>query len=54
MVARDPLPDLYRGVRDASQILILSERIRSGRGLTPNSPDAKIGPYQYIGTTPPK
>ena len=26
MVARDPLPDLYRGVRDASKILILSER----------------------------
>ena len=28
VVARDPRPDLYRGVRDASQILILSERIR--------------------------
>ena len=35
MVARDPRPDLYRGVRDASQILMVVTTIRSGKGLTP-------------------
>ena len=34
VVARDPRPDLYRGVRDASQTLILTVRIRTGKGLT--------------------
>ena len=34
VVARDPRPDLYRGVGDASQILILLKRISKGKGLT--------------------
>ena len=33
VVARDPRPDLYRGVRDASQILMVVTTIRGGRGL---------------------
>ena len=33
MVARDPRPDLYRGVGDASQILVISKMTSTGRGL---------------------
>ena len=32
-VTRDPLPELYRDVRDAYKILILTVRIRMGKGL---------------------
>ena len=33
-VTRDPLPELYRDVRDAYKILILTVRIRMGKGLS--------------------
>ena len=38
VVARDPRPDLYRGVRDASQLLVLTVRTRTGKGLSPLGP----------------
>ena len=35
-VTRDPLPELYRDVRDVYKILILFKRIRTGKGLKTN------------------
>ena len=34
VVAWDPRPDLYRGVGEASQILLLFKRSSVGKGLT--------------------
>ena len=36
VVARDPPPEVYRAARDARKTLIMSDMIRSGKGLKLN------------------
>ena len=56
VVARDPSPDLYRGDRDASQTLILTVRISTGKGLesTCGITGASIGGHESLAKLAPR